>query len=78
MLPILNPYTLDIIENPKLQHLKEKLSRYNFEDEWIKKVHCTPDALLMALTDVPGDNDLIGKDANTHLKIIYRSANRID
>ncbi|XP_050710137.1 uncharacterized protein LOC126994907 [Eriocheir sinensis] len=46
LIPILNHYTLDAVENPRLQRLKEKLSPYVFTTKWrAGKMLCIPDAL---------------------------------
>lgn len=46
MIPILNSYTLDAVENPRLQRLKEKVSPYIFTAQWrLGKYLCIPDAL---------------------------------
>ncbi len=36
LVPILNSYTLDMVDNPCLQHLKEKLVCYRFDTVWKK------------------------------------------
>ena len=36
LIPILNDYTLDAVENPRLQRLKEKTSLCNFTAVWKK------------------------------------------
>ena len=44
---ILDKKTLDEVENPRLQRLKEKLLGYNFKTEWISgKQNAIPDTLL--------------------------------
>lgn len=46
LIPILNHYTLDAVENPRLQRLKEKLSAYQFTAKWrAGKQLRIPDAL---------------------------------
>ena len=62
LIPILNDYTLDAVENPRLQRLKEKTSLYNFTAVWKKgKDHIIPDALSRAPVEEPTheDNQLI-------------------
>ena len=49
LVPILNSYSLDQIENPRLQRLRMKLDRYNYEARWIPgKEHYAADALSRA------------------------------
>ena len=58
LLPILNDYTMDAIDNPRLQRLKEKTSLYNFTAIWRKgKDHAIPDALSRAPVDQPTQED---------------------
>lgn len=46
LIPILNHHTLDAVENPRLQRLKEKLSPFVFTVRWrAGKQLCIPDAL---------------------------------
>ena len=54
LIPILNHYTLDAIENPRLQRLKEKVASYTFTAVWrAGKQLCIPDALSRAPTSRP-------------------------
>lgn len=49
LVTILDSYTLDVVENPKLQRLKERLSPYIFTTVWWKgSEHVIPDALPRA------------------------------
>ena len=58
LLPLLNSYTLDCIENPRLQRLREKISGYVFTSKWHKgKELCIPDALSRAPVDTPKEDD---------------------
>lgn len=46
LVPILNHYRLDVIENPRLQHLKSRIMGYNFIAQRIKgALNNAPDAL---------------------------------
>ena len=76
LVPILNHYTLDAVENPRLQRLKEKLSPYLFTAEWrAGKYLCIPDALSRAPVDHPtAEDESICSDATTHLRALV-SAN---
>ena len=57
---ILNNQTMDMIDNPRIQRLKEKLSGYTFQTIWIKgKNHIIPDALFRAPCRDPTQEDLI-------------------
>ena len=59
LIPILNHYTLDMVENPRLQRLKAKLSMYTFNTVWRKgKEHAIPDALSRAPVDDPTSADV--------------------
>ena len=60
LIPILNHYTLDAVENPRLQRLKEKVSSYMFTAVWRagKQLHL-PDALSRAPVSRPTQEDNI-------------------
>ena len=59
LVPILNNYTLDVVENPRLQRLKEKTSMFNFTATWTKgKDHMIPDALSRAPVGQPTADDI--------------------
>ena len=46
LIPILNHYSLDAVENPRLQRLREKISPYIFTAVWRAGKHLSiPDAL---------------------------------
>lgn len=58
LIPILNSYTLDAVENPRLQRLKEKLSPYQFSAKWrAGKQLCIPDALSRYPVSHPSHED---------------------
>ncbi len=62
LIPILNSYTLDMIENPRLQRLKLKLMWYNLRATWKKGAdHVIPDALSRAPVADPTPADQIGE-----------------
>lgn len=49
LIPILNSYQLDQIENPRLQRLRAKLNRYNYDAKWVRgKDNTDADALSRA------------------------------
>ena len=59
LVPILNKFTLDAVENPRLQRMKEKLYAYNFTTVWKKgKDHALPDALSRAPVSDPTPEDV--------------------
>ncbi|XP_076028441.1 uncharacterized protein LOC143017536 [Oratosquilla oratoria] len=59
LLPILNTYTLDCIENPRLQRLREKIAGFVFTSRWRKGSElCIPDALSRAPVDKPLADDV--------------------
>ncbi|XP_066961762.1 uncharacterized protein [Macrobrachium rosenbergii] len=60
LIPILNHYSLDAIENPRLQRLKEKISPYLFTAVWrAGKSLNIPDALSRAPVSHPTPEDKI-------------------
>lgn len=81
LVPILNSYTLDAIENPRLQRLKEKISPYLFTAVWrAGKLLCIPDALSRAPVSHPTPEDEMACTATaTHLRhIVAANAERSD
>lgn len=74
LIPIINGFSLDVIENPRLQRLKEKLAPYVFSLEWSKgKSHCIVDALSRAPVEEPeGDED--GETVDSHIRGVIVSA----
>lgn len=59
LVPILNSYSLDAIENPRLQRLKEKISPYIFTASWrAGKELCIPDALSRSPVSQPTSEDV--------------------
>lgn len=66
LVPILNKFTLDAVENPRLQRMKEHTFHFNFEAVWKKgKEHAIPDALSCAPVSTPTPVD-IADDLFTH------------
>ena len=64
LVAILDKYTLDAIDNPKIQRLKERLSPYSFTTVWRKtKDHAIPDALLRApVNDPVAEDECVGTE----------------
>jgi hypothetical protein len=63
LVTILDKYTLDAVENPKLQRLKERLSPFVFSTIWRKgRSHSIPDALSRAPVNDPSPDDEIAND----------------
>jgi len=59
LVTILDRYTLDAVESPKLQRMKERLSPYAFKTVWRKgKDHRIPDALSRFPVSNPTEDDL--------------------
>ena len=67
-MPIFNLYTLDAIENPRLQSIVGKLSPYNFTTKVNPEVeHVIPDALSCHAVDEPQLQDLLaGMEFSIH------------
>merc|ERR1712055_670890 len=66
LVPILNSKSLNEIENPRLQGLREKLIPYNFTTFWKKgKDHYIPDALSRAPIHKPNKDD---EEAETEIE----------
>ena len=59
--PILNEFTLDRLDNPRLLRLKLKMQRYSFQARWIPgKQNADADALSRAPVDIATPMDEIG------------------
>jgi hypothetical protein len=66
LVPFLNKFTLDAVENPRLQRMKEGIYHFNFEAVWKKgREHAIPDALSHAPVSIPTQGD-IADDLCTH------------
>jgi hypothetical protein len=77
---ILNKYTLDAIDNPKIQRLKERLSPYSFTTVWCRgKDNAIPDSLSRASVNDPVvDDECVGKELAFSVRnVIIRSVNAI-
>ena len=70
LVPILNTYTLDAIENPRLQRLKEKIAGYVYTSVWRKgRDHVLPDALSRAPVDQPTQEDIaLSTETRTYVR----------
>ncbi len=80
LLPILNSYTLDMIQNPRLQTLRGKLQRYTFDTIWRKgSEHYIPDALSRAPISNPSAEDLFTEEIEgmVESKINYITAEEL-
>lgn len=64
LVSILDKYTLDAMENPKIQRLKKRLSPYSFTTVWRKgKDHAIPDALSRApVNDPVMEDECVGEE----------------
>ena len=77
---ILNDQTMEMIDNPRIQRLKEKLCGYTFHTIWRKgKDHTIPDALSRAPLCDPTPEDLISDDnegsVRMHISAVLREEN---
>ncbi|XP_064100911.1 uncharacterized protein K02A2.6-like [Macrobrachium nipponense] len=71
-LPIINSYTLDMVENPRLQQMKERMSQYQFTAVWrTGKSLCIPDALSRAPVSYPTSEDMTGcAEVTAHVRSV--------
>ena len=72
LIPILNHYSLDAIENPRLQRLKEKLSAFQFSAQWrAGKQLCIPDMLSRYPGSAPiPEEDVLNSEINISVKTV--------
>ena len=62
LLPILDRYTIDAMENPLLQRMKERMAPFNFTTTWRPvKQHAITDALSRAPVDHPVPTDQLAE-----------------
>ena len=80
LVPILNDYSLDQIENPRLQRLRMKLDRYNYNCTWIRgKDHLAADALSRApVQHATSEDELDEIDDHKHATVSALGATNID
>ncbi len=73
LVPILNNYTLDMVDNPRLQRLKEKLVYHRFETVWRKGAeHYIPDALSSAPIADPEPQDCFTDELEESVRCVVR------
>ena len=72
LVPILNSYTLDAVENPRLQRLKEKVAPYIFTAVWRPgKELCIPDALSRSpVSDPTAADEELGAETGFRVRSI--------
>lgn len=59
-MPIFNSYSIDEIENPRLQRIRLKTTLFNFTVSWqAGKDHCAPDALSRSPVSFPEEDDCL-------------------
>ncbi len=74
LLPILNSFTLDMVDNPRLRRLKEKLAFYRFDTVWKRgKEHCIPDALSRAPIADPTKEDCFTDELEEYVSSVVRA-----
>ena len=62
LVPIFNGYSLDQVENPRLQRLFMKTRAHQFQTCWKKgSQHAVADTLLRAPVTLPSTDDLLGR-----------------
>lgn len=75
LIPILNTYSLNDIENPRVRRLVEKLRPYKYRAEHISgEKNVVADAFSRAPVDVPTDEDQLAEDATPQIRRIVRRA----
>ncbi|MFO0089677.1 MAG: RNase H-like domain-containing protein, partial [bacterium] len=74
LVTILDRYTLDAVENPRLQRMKERLSAYVFKTVWRKgSQHAIPDALSRSpIADPTADDIMDEEELTVHVRSVIR------
>lgn len=74
VIPILNNYTLDAVENQRIQRLKEKLSAFTFTAQWrAGKRRSIPDALSRHPVSIPTNEDDMLTDVSVQAAVAVRA-----
>ena len=61
---------MDEIENPRLQHLKTKITGYNFSAEWVKEnLNHAPDALSRNPVSEPQLDELLAEGMSSSAEV---------
>ena len=76
LVPILNSYTLDAIDNPRLQRLKEKTSAFIYTANWRPgKELCIPDALSRSPVGKPSrEDDVLSVETSFSIRCVTLQA----
>ena len=75
LIPILNDYLIDWIENPRVQRLVEKFCPYSYTAEYIKgKENFIVDALSRSPVDQPTEDDQLGEEEAPQIRRLVRRA----
>ena len=75
LIPILNNYTLNDIENPRVRRLVEKLRPYKYRAEHISgDKNKVADAFSRAPVDTPTEDDCLGEGVSPQIRRIVRRA----
>ena len=75
LIPILNNYSLNDIENPRVRRLVEKLRPYKYKAEHISgEKNKVADAFSRAPVDMPTEEDILGEDITPQIRRIVRRA----
>ena len=74
LVTILDRQTLDAVENPRLQRMKERLMQFHFTTIWNKgKSHAIPDALSRAPVSEPSTDDMDDHPSiSHHIRAVWR------
>ncbi|XP_066978839.1 uncharacterized protein [Macrobrachium rosenbergii] len=76
LVPIINSCTLDMVENPQLQRMKERMLQYQFTTVWCAgKSLCIPDALSHAPVSYTTSEDMTGcAEVTAHVRSVINTA----
>ncbi len=67
LIPILNDYALDQLDNQRLLRLRLQMSRFSFHARWVPvKENVEADALSRSPVDQPTDADLLGEGPTSY------------
>ena len=67
LIPILNDYTLDQLDNQRLLRLRLQMSRFSFHARWVPgKENVEADALSRSPVDQPTESDMLGEGPTSY------------
>ena len=76
LVPVINAYTCDKVDSPRMRRLMEKITLFNFHATWKKgKCHVVPDVFSRFPVDAPGTADALAEtEVDDHAAAVFHVA----